>query len=64
MRKRRPLQLGDVITVDLPGHIPGGHEQTGIRPAIVVGLPTLLGKLCVLISLPNRNQNKLGYAEM
>jgi len=43
MRRRRPLQPGDVITVDLPSYS-RGHEQTGIRPAIVVGLPILLGK--------------------
>ncbi|MBC8229401.1 hypothetical protein H8E77_07640 [bacterium] len=47
MRKKRALRLGDVITIDLPSHISSGHEQTGIRPAIVVGIPTLLGKtLC------------------
>ncbi len=44
MRRRRPLQIGDVITVQLPTHQPGGHEQTGIRPAIVVGLPNLLSR--------------------
>ena len=43
MRRRRPLQLGDVIMVDLPSYS-RGREQTGIRPAIVVGLPTLWGK--------------------
>ena len=44
MRRRHPLRIGDVITVQLPLHQPGGHEQTGIRPAIVVGLPNLLGR--------------------
>jgi len=43
MRIRR-LQIGDVIIVQLPTHQPGGHEQKGIRPAIAVGLPNLLGR--------------------
>ena len=42
--RRRPLHIGDVITVQLPHQQPGGHEQTGIRPAVVVGLPTLLDR--------------------
>ncbi|MBM3236548.1 type II toxin-antitoxin system PemK/MazF family toxin [Candidatus Poribacteria bacterium] len=31
------------MTVDIPSYS-RGREQTGIRPAIVVGLPTFLGK--------------------
>ncbi|MNS11024.1 hypothetical protein D3C72_425550 [compost metagenome] len=37
------LNLGDVLTTDLPGHVPHGREQEGFRPAVVVGLPTLAG---------------------
>lgn len=41
----RILQVGDVITVKFPSQIPQGREQEGFRPAIVVGLPSRLGKL-------------------
>ncbi len=27
-----------------PEHAPGGHEQEGLRPAVVVGLPTQVGR--------------------
>lgn len=39
----RDLQVADVLTVQLPEHVPPGHEQNGYRPAIVVGLPERLG---------------------
>ncbi len=42
--KEHPIQIGDVLVVTLPQHFPLGHEQEGIRPAIVVGLPHRLGK--------------------
>ncbi len=42
--KGRPVQVGDVLLVALPEHTPRGHEQHGVRPAIVVGLPDKLGK--------------------
>ncbi len=42
--KGRPVQVGDVLLVALPEHAPRGHEQHGVRPAIVVGLPDKLGK--------------------
>ncbi|MEY4529377.1 MAG: hypothetical protein RLZZ156_98 [Deinococcota bacterium] len=32
------LEIGDVIRVLLPLHIPTGHEQEGQRPAVVVGI--------------------------
>lgn len=37
------LELGDVVTARFPVHNPHGHEQEGYRPAIVVGLPELVG---------------------
>lgn len=40
----RPLMPGDVVTVRFPEHRPPGHEQHGLRPAIVVGVPETLGK--------------------
>lgn len=32
-----------MLLVDLPQHTPPGHEQSGFRPAVVVGLPERLG---------------------
>ena len=42
---QRILQIGDVVTAQFPSQIPSGREQEGYRPAIVVGLPSRLGKL-------------------
>jgi mRNA interferase MazF len=41
----RVLQVGDVVTFKFPSQVPRGREQEGFRPAIVVGLPSRLGKL-------------------
>ena len=41
----RVLQVGDFVTVKFPSQVPRGREQEGFRPAIVVGLPSRLGKL-------------------
>ena len=38
------MKLGDVFTARFPHHLPGGHEQEGLRPAVVVGLPGSVGK--------------------
>lgn len=37
------LSIGDIVTVNLPGHVPPGHEQIGSRPALVVGMPSMTG---------------------
>jgi mRNA interferase MazF len=39
------LQIGDVVTAKFPSQNPSGREQEGFRPAIVVGIPSRLGKL-------------------
>ena len=39
----RRLSLGDMLLVRLPQQSPPGNEQFGERPAVVVGLPELLG---------------------
>ena len=39
----RPLNIGDVITARFPVHRPVGHEQEGLRPALVIGLPNRVG---------------------
>lgn len=37
------LRIGDVVSALFPLHRPGGREQEGYRPAVVVGLPELAG---------------------
>lgn len=39
------LQIGDVVTAKFPSQNPSGREQEGYRPAIVVGIPSRLGKM-------------------
>lgn len=39
----RPIDLGDVLLVALPVQDPRGHEQEGLRPAVVVGVPERVG---------------------
>ena len=34
----RRLQAQDLVVVRFPEHVPPGHEQQGVRPAVVVGL--------------------------
>lgn len=37
------LAICDVISVLFPAHDPGGHEQEGYRPAVIVGQPERVG---------------------
>lgn len=37
------LAVGDIVTAYFPSHAPPGREQEGPRPAVVVGLPGILG---------------------
>lgn len=37
------LEIGDVVSALFPLHRPGGREQEGYRPAVVVGMPELAG---------------------
>jgi mRNA interferase MazF len=48
------LVVGDVISALFPEHVPGGREQQGYRPAVVVGIPERLGlpRFEVLIVVP------------
>ena len=39
----RAAQLGSVLVAFFPEHAPGGHEQEGARPSVVVGLPGAVG---------------------
>lgn len=47
----RPINLGDVLLVALPAQEPKGHEQEGLRPAVVVGLPERVGTARYPLSL-------------
>ena len=38
------IRLGDVLKVQFPVQRPPGHEQVGTRPAVVVGIPELVGR--------------------
>lgn len=55
----KSLETGAVITALFPLHHPGGHEQEGYRPAVVVGLPELAGtpRFEVLIVAPMTTDN-------
>jgi len=46
------IEPGDVILISLPTHNPKGHEQEGIRPAIVVGVPKGAVRYPVIIVVP------------
>ncbi len=51
---REILGAGDVISALFPTHVPGGSEQQGYRPAVVVGMPERLGvpRFEVLVVVP------------
>ena len=38
-----PPEIGDILVIRLPDRAPPGHEQTGLRPVVVVGLPDRVG---------------------
>jgi len=39
----KPLSPGDIVVIQMPQHLPRGTEQEGQRPALVVGIPQVLG---------------------
>jgi mRNA interferase MazF len=59
------LAAGDVISAVFPEHVPGGHEQQGRRPAVVVGVPELLGepRFEVLIVVPMTTDRDQGWSK-
>lgn len=59
------LETGAVVTALFPIHHPGGHEQQGYRPAVVVGFPELVGtpRFDVLIVAPMTTYKGQEWAE-
>ncbi len=51
---KKGLVAGDVISALFPEHVPGGREQQGFRPAVVVGVPERAGvpRFEVLVVVP------------
>jgi mRNA interferase MazF len=52
------VSFGDILLILLPTHAPPGHEQEGVRPAIVVGLPERAGqpRFSTLLVIPLTTQ--------
>ena len=65
MSSLRALSIGDVITVAIPERVPSGHEQEGLRPAVVVGLPDRLGpgRFPVVVVVPFTSYRAQAWVE-
>jgi mRNA interferase MazF len=52
------VSFGDILLIMLPTHAPAGHEQEGLRPAVVVGLPERAGqpRFSTLLVIPLTTQ--------
>lgn len=52
------VSFGDILLIMLPSHAPAGHEQEGVRPAVVVGLPQRAGqpRFSTLLVIPFTTQ--------
>ena len=48
---------GDILLITFPSHDPKGHEQEGIRPVIVVGVPQGPVRYPVVIVVPLTTQS-------
>ncbi|WP_406676416.1 type II toxin-antitoxin system PemK/MazF family toxin [Moorella sp. ACPs] len=46
------VAAGDILLIALPVHDPKGHEQEGVRPAVVVGVPQGPVRYPVVIVVP------------
>ena len=60
-----PLAAGDVISALFPVHVPGGREQQGYRPAVVVGVPERLStpRFEVIIVVPMTTDRSQDWLE-
>ncbi len=54
-----------MISALFPAHVPGGREQQGFRPAVVVGIPERLGvpRFEVLVVVPMTTDRGQQWAE-
>lgn len=52
MGNRALVEPGDVLVAALPEQVPGGHEQEGTRPVVVVGVPPEPARDPVVIVVP------------
>lgn len=59
MKADEAVAPGDVLLIALPSHEPRGHEQEGVRPAIVVGVPQAPVRYPVVIVVPLTTQSSL-----
>lgn len=50
---------GDVILVRLLSHVPGGREQEGVRPAVVISVPPEPVRYPLVIAVPLTSQSGL-----
>lgn len=50
------LKCGDIILINLPSHNPRGHEQEGIRPAAIIGVPPSDVRYPVVVVVPLTTQ--------
>lgn len=50
------IKTGDIILISFPVHRPKGHEQEGMRPAIVVAVPQGHLRYPVVIVIPVTSQ--------
>ncbi|KLU63442.1 mRNA interferase endoA [Peptococcaceae bacterium CEB3] len=50
------IQSGDVVLISLPPHEPKGHEQEGLRPAIIIAIPNGHVRYPVAIVVPVTSQ--------
>jgi mRNA interferase MazF len=59
------LEIGDVVSALFPSHDPVGREQEGHRPAVVVGIPELLGvpRFGVLLCAPMTSDRGQPWAQ-
>ena len=61
---KETLAAGDVISALFPEHVPGGREQQGFRPAVVVGVPERVGapRFEVIVVVPMTTDRGQGWS--
>ncbi|EKV01289.1 growth inhibitor [Leptolyngbya sp. PCC 7375] len=52
----RKLRKGDIVLVTLPEQYPSMHEQQGMRPALIVGIPPGETRFLLAIMAPMTTQ--------